>query len=741
MGMGMLLLLIPILAIHAHAFPVAKPGCADRCGNLTIPFPFGTSPGCYLNDDFFINCTQTQLPFLRASKIQITNISLTGGRLTVLQFIARDCYYPNGTLQDNDDPFITLSKFAVSNAANKFVVVGCDTTGYVEGRRLDGRNYRTGCTATCGGEDDVENGTCAGLGCCQTSIPKNVRRVSIKMGSTNNYTDVRFNKCGYSFVVEESSFAFSLQTLTSLRQVERLPMVVDWAIGNTSCAEAKANSSSYACKSVDSECYEADNGFGYRCNCASGFQGNPYLDVDGCRDIDECKDAGLNTCAELGYCVNTIGSFYCECPKGYNGDGRREEGCTPIQSKSESLLVRLVAGISLGVILLLLSACWFYFVLQNRRLIKMRQHYFHQNGGMLLQQKLHGRDRSQDLAKIYSEFELKRATKNFHNSMIIGEGGYGTVYKGFLAGDGVVAIKRAKQVPKQIDQFTNEVIVLSQIKHKNVVKLLGCCLETEFPLLVYEYISNGTLSQHVHNKARARLLSWETRLRLAAEVAGVLAYLHSEAASTPIIHRDVKCANILLDHSFTAKVSDFGASRLVPLDQSQLSTMVQGTFGYLDPEYMQTSQLNEKSDVYSFGVVLVEMLTGMAALSYDRVEEERNLANLFLMKQDCLFQILEENVVREGGEEEVMKVCVLARRCLNVRGEDRPSMKEVAMELEGVRGGGKKHAWIRAEYVEEDKERLLGEGFDGFINGGGNSSSVGFDSVRDEFILPVDGGR
>ncbi|KAL6572241.1 hypothetical protein OROMI_013199 [Orobanche minor] len=353
------------------------------------------------------------------------------------------------------------------------------------------------------------------------------------------------------------------------------------------------------------------------------------------------------------------------------------------------------------------------------------------------------RERSPDLAKIYSEFDLKKATKNFHTSMIVGEGGYGTVYQGFLHGDGVVAIKKAKQAPKQIDQFTNEVILLSQIKHKNVVKLLGCCLETEYPLLVYEFISNGTLSHHVHDKAKAPSFSWDSRLRIAAEVASVLSYLHSDAASTPIIHRDVKCENILLDHAFTAKVSDFGASRLVPLDPSQLSTMVQGTFGYLDPEYMLTSQLNEKSDVYSFGVVLVELLTGMRALSYDRPEEERNLANLFVMKKDQdLLGIFEDNVVREGSEEELMKVCVVARSCLKVRGEERPSMREVAMELEGVRGGGGKHSWIRTEFDEEHKESFLGKKLDGFLNGGGNySSSFGFDSLRDRTVLRVDGRR
>lgn len=232
----------------------------------------------------------------------------------------------------------------------------------------------------------------------------------------------------------------------------------------------------------------------------------------------------------------------------------------------------------------------------------------------------------------------KKATNNYHESKILGRGGQGTVYKGLLPDGCSVAIKKSiigDQI--QVQQFVNEVIVLSQINHRNVVKLLGCCLETQVPLLVYEYVSNGSVFDHLHNADHESFISWEARLKIATEAAEALSYLHS-AASPPIIHRDVKLANILLDENYNAKVSDFGASRLVPSNKEQITTLVRGTLGYLDPEYFQTSQLTEKSDVYSFGVVLIELLTGLKAISFERPEHERNLTLYFIavMKEERL---------------------------------------------------------------------------------------------------------
>ncbi|CAN1287509.1 Wall-associated receptor kinase-like 2 [Linum perenne] len=301
-----------------------------------------------------------------------------------------------------------------------------------------------------------------------------------------------------------------------------------------------------------------------------------------------------------------------------------------------------------------------------------KQKMFKQNGGVLLQQKLTSYPGSHENAKLFTEEELKRATDNYNQSRFLGQGGFGTVYKGMLPDGTIVAVKKSKNIDKtQIQQFINEVVILSQINHRHIVKLLGCCLETELPLLVYEFIPNGTISSHIHGSQQDCGIRWDDRFRIAGEVAGAVAYMHS-AASFPIYHRDIKSSNILLDAKLSAKVADFGTSKSVPDDKTHLTTLVQGTFGYLDPEYFHTSQFTDKSDVYSFGVVLVELLT--AHFISATKEEEHGL-----------IRILDPVVSREAREADLVSIAELAVRCLRLNGKKRPTMREVAMELDGLR--------------------------------------------------------
>ncbi|KAJ0699625.1 putative protein kinase RLK-Pelle-WAK family [Helianthus annuus] len=377
---------------------------------------------------------------------------------------------------------------------------------------------------------------------------------------------------------------------------------------------------------------------------------------------------------------------------------------------SDEMIFPFISHVALvfGFLATLLGVTGFFFGIRKRKLIKLREKFFEQNGGVFLKQKLNAPGTS-DAMIMFSSEQLRKATDNYSEERIVGRGGYGVVYKGILPDKRVVAIKKSKLVDRtQSEQFINEVLILTQVIHRNVVKLLGCCLEEEVPVLVYEFISNNTLFYHIHDRSSGRSwLSWENRLRIAIEAAGALGYLHSQA-TTPIIHRDVKSTNILLDHNFTTKISDFGASRLVPLDHDEVTTLVQGTLGYLDPEYFYTSQLTDKSDVYSFGVVLAELITGQKPLCADRTNEDKNLATYFVkaVKENRLFEIVEPRILREGTLQQLQLSGDLVKRCLNLHGNDRPTMKEVAMELEGLKKF-KTHPWSQQETHEESRSLIL----------------------------------
>ncbi|KAH0632269.1 hypothetical protein KY285_034994 [Solanum tuberosum] len=280
--------------------------------------------------------------------------------------------------------------------------------------------------------------------------------------------------------------------------------------------------------------------------------------------------------------------------------------------------------------------------------------------------------------------------------LIAGTGGFGEVFKGTLDDGTIVAVKRAKPGnAKGTLQVLNEVRILCQVNHRGLVRLLGCCVELELPLLIYEYVSNGTLFEHLHvfRLREWAPLTWLRRLVIAQQTADGLAYLHSSAVP-PIYHRDVKSSNILLDDKLDAKVSDFGLSRLVELsesDNTHINTSAQGTLGYLDPEYYLNLQLTDRSDVYSFGVVLLELLTSKKAIDFNRDEENVNLVVYMkrIMDGEKLMDVIDP-FIKDGASkvelETIKAVGNLASACLDERRQNRPSMKEVSDELEYVIG-------------------------------------------------------
>ncbi|XP_061372204.1 uncharacterized protein LOC133314700 [Gastrolobium bilobum] len=731
-------------SIHEHGdIDEALPGCKNTCGNVSIPYPFGigvstvTDRNCSLEEELQLWCNKSTSTLYHGN-VQILSITLQG-QMDMSFFVSKVCkkgFDRNMTF--GNKPGLRTPAFTISSEHNKFVSVGCDTYGYLNSFR-DGENYSTGCLTRCNSKVDMQSdGNCTGIGCCQVDIPPGMKNITLQAFSYNNFNDSsEFNNCSSSFVVKKGYYNFSVSHLKDFPYKE-VPLVVDWAVGNDTCENSRREHNN-SCKK-NSDCEDSATGYGYRCKCKRGYEGNPFL-PDGCRDIEECKN-GSHDCISDQNCRETEGSFECFCPDGQFGNGKREGG--GCQKKRDDTLTKILIGAGAGLMALFMVTSWLYLIFQKRKLIKLKEKFFKQNGGIILQQRLSAGENTSQSTTLFTAEQLKKATNNYDESLIIGRGGYGTVYKGFLSDKSIVAIKKSKIVDQsQIEQFINEVIVLSQINHRNVVKLLGCCLETEVPSLVYEFVNNGTLFDYIHKEGKSGNVSWKTRLRIAAEAAGALSYLHS-AASIPIIHRDVKTANILLDDTYTTKVSDFGASRLVPLDQTELATLVQGTLGYLDPEYMQTSQLTQKSDVYSFGVVLAELLTGEKPLGFDRPEEKRSLAMHFLscLTEDCMFEILQVGVLNEGNKEEIKEVAILATKCLRLRGEERPSMKEVAMELEGIRLM-EKQPWINTDVNLEETHYLHHEASSSIQEHGDSSShqNTGYDSIKDRVHIDFDDAR
>ncbi|VAI33321.1 unnamed protein product [Triticum turgidum subsp. durum] len=503
-------------------------------------------------------------------------------------------------------------------------------------------------------------------------------------------------------LMEEAAFNFRTSYVKSTVFYDAyngiLPLVLNWQARPWTCDVAQKNMSSYACVSNHSVCVNVTSTTdepGYRCKCSDGYEGNPYI-TDGCQDIDECLKN--STLCGYGICENMAGNYTCSCPRGKdwtNGICQSRFPVIPVVGTTGGLVVLVIA---------LACACM---IQERRKLQKMKRDYFRQHGGLILFDEM--RSKQGITFKIFMEEELKQATNRFSEQQVLGQGGYGTVYKGILEGGVEVAVKRCKTAnEQQKKEFGKEMLILSEVNHKNIVKLLGCCLEVEVPMLVYEFVPNGTLFQLIHGNHGLRI-SLATRLGIAHESADALSYLHS-SASTPILHGDIKSSNILLDRDNKAKVADFGASILAPTDKSQFITLVHGTCGYLDPEYMQTNLLTDKNDVYSFGVVLLELLTAKLPFNFDPdvPAHEKSLSMMFTyaMKENKLDQILDAEIKDGDNIEIIEEIAELAMRCLEMCGHNRPSMKKVAEKLDSLR---KVMQHPSVQRNPEEMECLLGE--------------------------------
>ncbi|XP_058777935.1 wall-associated receptor kinase-like 14 [Vicia villosa] len=452
-----------------------------------------------------------------------------------------------------------------------------------------------------------------------------------------SYEELNKTKCNYLFsaVSVEQNKEISLQ----FQAVE----LGWWLQGSCDCSE------NATCSEVRLE----GNGFGFRCQCLDGFRGDGFAKGSGCRRAPSCSASTLTS----GGCRSAI--------------------------KIGVVVGVIIAGVVIVAALILVCYC------ARRRFTWLRKH--------TRVKRLLREAAGNSIVPLYTYKDIEKATNSFSEKQTLGTGAFGTVYGGKLHNDEFVAIKKIRhRDTNSVDQVMNEIKLLSSVSHPNLVRLLGCCIEEGEQILVYEYMPNGTLSQHLQRE-RGKGLPWTIRLTIASETANAIAYLHS-AIHPPIYHRDIKSSNILLDYNYKSKVADFGLSRLGMIETSHISTAPQGTPGYVDPQYHQNFHLSDKSDVYSFGVVLVEIITAMKVVDFGRPQSEINLAALAVdrIRRGSIDEIVDPFI--EPNRDawtlySIHKVAELAFRCLAFHSDTRPTMMEAAEELEYIR----RRAWTTME--------------------------------------------
>ncbi|SPT15995.1 unnamed protein product [Triticum aestivum] len=706
LAMPLLVRTLQLLLIAFHAALVVnaisgvpaspKPNnCPDRCGDEQIPYPFGVGTGCSLSPEFDLTCNETTTPpTLLTGEAKVTNITLETARLVIYTHLTYSCDVPtSNTTTDHMTTSMALNvatPFLLSPSENMFTAVGCSLTARIKGRGKS--SYLTGCITTCARVNDTgDDGTpCSGHGCCQASLTPNLTEVSVKWENRRGRSPVADNLCQYAFVATKGWYSFSKNDLIgNMTFANRLgsgpvvPVVLDWAVRDGTCPPTSEGNgkeivpNGAACVSSQSYCVNASNGApGYFCNCSTGYTGNPYK-KNGCTNIDECAlrrspnstmYKNIYPCRG-GTCHDTEGDYECKCNFGRRGDGKSDKGCEPVLSRPAVAVIGTIGAIALLFVLVI-------FLHMERENRKLRDR-FNRNGGSFL--------KSAGI-EIFTKDKLGRITNKY--SCIIGKGAFGKVYKGTTDAGVVVAVKRSIIVNKDRQKdFANEITVQSKISHPNLVRLMGCCLETEVPMLVYEFIPRGSLQDVLHGNNHP--LPLETRLDIAISSAEGLDYMHSQ--SQMVLHGDVKSGNILIDDSFTPKVSDFGTSRLMCIDKDHTNWVV-GDSSYIDPVYMKTGLLTAKSDVYSFGIVLLELVTRKKA----RYGQNRSLPMDYVKasKDGTARQLFDEEVsanVEENMEslEEVGKIAV---KCLEEDVNNRPTMGEVRKEIEKC-----KTQWLRSQ--------------------------------------------
>ncbi|XP_011031035.1 PREDICTED: probable LRR receptor-like serine/threonine-protein kinase At5g10290 isoform X5 [Populus euphratica] len=406
----------------------------------------------------------------------------------------------------------------------------------------------------------------------------------------------------------------------------------------------------------------------------------------------------------------------CESYSGDSGGSRKSK-------------IGIVVGVVGGFVVLFLFGGLLFFVCKGRRKGYKREIFVDVAGEV-------DRRIAFGQLKRFAWRELQLATDNFSEENILGQGGFGKVYKGVLADNTKVAVKRLTdfESPGGDAAFQREVEMISVAVHRNLLRLIGFCTTTTERLLVYPFMQNLSVAYRLRErKPEEPVLDWTTRKRVALGAARGLEYLH-EHCNPKIIHRDVKAANVLLDEDFEAVVGDFGLAKLMDVRKTNVTTQVRGTMGHIAPEYLSTGKSSGRTDVFGYGIMLLELVTGQRAIDFSRLEEEDDVLLLDhvkkLEREKRLDAIVDRNLNKNYNIQEVEMMIKVALLCTQASPEDRPAMSEVVRMLEGEGLAERWEEWQHVEVTRREEYSRLQRRFD-----------LGEDSLYNQDAIELSGGR
>ncbi|CDY28244.1 BnaA01g06050D [Brassica napus] len=630
----LILLKVLLLLILYSEDVAASSSCQSQCGGVTIQYPFGIGKGCYLEKSYEIKCLS----------------STTSGKLAPLGLPEIEAYSPN-------EPLYLLS-FGSVRVKIPITSSGCGVKESPESLLNFTEPNIVGCELTSNTSKYQSS----------NSVPflKNTQCLASSQsyfyGACPLYNeDVKecngIGCCKVGLREHQQAIGIRIESNDSTKTREEKCRVafltVDLYTSSNATNPQELFDKGYATLSLGWVIQTKNHSFvsSLSCDNRDVYENTTYAAVSQRKCI-----CGKSTIAKISYA-------HCSCKRGYTGNAYDPHGCQDVnECKTEHISCE---GMNTCV---------------------------NTEGG----HHCAGDKKKAILIGLGSGFgALALVSGVWCENRVLGQGGQGTVYKGMLVDGSTVAVKKSKIIDEdKLQEFINEVVILSQINHRHIVKLLGCCLETEVPILVYEFILNGNLFQHIHEESDDYSMIWGMRLRIAVDVAGALSYLHS-SASSPIYHRDIKSTNILLDEKHRAK-------------------------------YYRSSQFTEKSDVYSFGVVLAELITGdKPVVTIQNTRETISLSEHFKLavKEKRLSDVMDARIKEDCKMKQVMAVANLAVKCLSSKGNKRPNMREVFTELERI-SASPEDSHVQVMIDEDEDEEDEEEEVTNMVNRG-NSLRVG----------------